>query len=191
MAKTTAKAAGFAVLAMMFGATTVHADSPDMPTFVVHLRDSQNVNAKEMATAQAEVSAVYASAGVRIEWTDGAAALATADGRTHVDLIVISRQMADRMERDPGVLGRGSHMTKRAIVFYARLVDQSQKTGSRPESVLAYIIAHELGHVFLPEYSHAPSGLMRASWEGEHMLKVPNFMAAQAQELRLVAANAH
>ena len=190
MAKTTAKAAGFVALAMVLGVSPAQADSQDAPTFVVHVRDSQGVPARELAKAQAEVSSVYGRAGVRIEWTGGAAALATADGRVHVDLIVLNRQMADRMVPDENVLGRGSHVTKRAVIFYSRLISRSQKTTSRPESFLAYIMAHELGHAFLPEYSHAPTGLMRAGWEGERLIKVPDFVPSQAQEMRLVAANA-
>lgn len=187
MAKTTAKAAGFTVFAIVLGASPVLADSIDTPTFVVHVSDHEHVARNEMAKALAEVSAVYARAGVRLEFTDGAAVLAAPDGRKHVDLIVLNRVMSDRMQPDQKVLGRGSHVAKRAVIFYPRLVAQSQKTASRPESVLAYIIAHELGHVFLPEYSHAGSGLMRASWDDEKLLKVPDFMPSQAHELTVVA----
>ena len=189
MADASAKVAGFAVMAMLTMASQAKADSPGMPTLVVHVHDYQNVDAVQMSKAKAEVSAVYASAGVYIDWTNGAAAMARPDGRKHVDLVILTRQMADLTEPDMTVLGRGSRVTKRAVIYHARLVTRSLMTGSRPESVLAYVIAHELGHVFLPEYSHAPSGLMRANWQGERMLEVPNFMAAQEREIRRVAVN--
>ena len=103
---------------------------------------------------------------------------------------VRTQKMADHHEPDAGVLGRGSHVTKRAYVYYTRIIGQAMKTGSRPTSALAYIIAHELGHVILPERSHAGSGLMRASWEGESLKTVPFFASAQAQQVRLVVMRA-
>lgn len=192
MAKGMAKAAGLAVLALVLATTGLHAQSSGVPTFVVHVHDYERLDAEGFAKSQAEVSAVYANVGVHIEWaTGGAAATAPRDGLKHVDLLILTRQMTDRTAPASTVLGRGSHLTKRAYIFHPRVIEQSRKTGSRYESVLAYVIAHELGHVLLPEYSHAPSGLMRADWEGEHMLRVPNFAAGQALEFRLIAASAH
>jgi hypothetical protein len=128
MAKTSAKVAGCAVAAMVMLASEAIAD-PDVPTFVVHVSDYLNLSLVAISKAQAEVAAVYATAGVRIVWTDGAAKLAAADGRKHVDLVIVTREMADRTEPDRTVLGRGSHRTRRAVIYHSRIVEQSVRTG--------------------------------------------------------------
>jgi hypothetical protein len=35
--------------------------------------------------------------------------------------------------------------------------------------VFACTLAHELGHVLMPGHTHAPEGLMRASWRREEL----------------------
>jgi hypothetical protein len=52
-----------------------------------------------------------------------------------------------------------------AYVFLRRVERSSQKFKARVDNVLAIAIAHEIGHMFLPDGSHAKNGLMRAHWD--------------------------
>ena len=65
MAKNAAKATGFLVLALLCGTRGTAAQSADVAQLVVHMTDYQHVPAAELAETEAEVSAVYARAGVQ------------------------------------------------------------------------------------------------------------------------------
>ena len=45
--------------------------------------------------------------------------------------------------------------------------------------LLGVVVAHEVGHILLPAYSHSPSGIMRANWEGR-LIDIPGFTKVQA-----------
>jgi hypothetical protein len=53
----------------------------------------------------------------------------------------------------------------RAYVFWWRVERASQKFTTSLDKVLAIAIAHELGHMLLPDGKHAKAGLMGASWD--------------------------
>jgi hypothetical protein len=54
--------------------------------------------------------------------------------------------------------------------------------------VLAYAIAHEIGHLLLPEPAHSPFGIMRADWDGDDLRHIASgslqFTAGQADAIR-------
>jgi hypothetical protein len=52
-----------------------------------------------------------------------------------------------------------------AYVFVSRIERTAQKFKARLDNILAIAIAHELGHMLLPDGSHARSGLMRPNWD--------------------------
>jgi len=55
-----------------------------------------------------------------------------------------------------------------AYVFWPRVMRASEKYTARPDYVLAVAIAHEIGHMLLPDGSHATHGLMEAHWDSGH-----------------------
>ena len=69
---------------------------------------------------------------------------------------------------------------KRAIrtyVFWPRVERAACEFGAVVDKVLAIAIAHELGHMLLPDGSHAKSGLMAGPWNSSH------FRSAAARRL--------
>ena len=97
----------------------------------------------------------------------------------------MNAEMTARKKPLPGSLGVASHSANRASIFYPRIRAHASLTGGHSAVALAFVMAHEIGHVLLSEDSHAPSGLMRANWQG--MLgRVPGFMPSQAATLRTV-----
>ena len=56
----------------------------------------------------------------------------------------------------------------RAYVFWRRVERASQKFTASLDKVLAIAIAHELGHMLLPNGKHAKTGLMQAPWDANH-----------------------
>jgi len=164
------------------------ARAADEPTLVVHLTDYEHVAPKELAEAETLVAAVYERIGVRLIWTSGSARLAPPDGHLHVDLLILDLAMTAADKPGNGVVGTGSHTAKRAAIFYPRVLTQAIRSQDRPARALGLTVAHELGHVVLPEYSHSPSGLMRAEWDG-HIGTIPDFLSFQAVIVRNTLAN--
>ncbi len=62
----------------------------------------------------------------------------------------------------PGARGTQSY------VFWQRVQRYGQKYAAGFDMLLAVAIAHELGHMLLPEGSHSRHGLMHASWDIGH-----------------------
>lgn len=176
------------VVAMALGACTLQTTSAFGQTdtraaVVVHLTDFANLEASDVATARDRVTRVYAEAGVAIAWATGWARSAPTDDRWHVDLLLLDAAMSARYDAEPDELGRASHATRRAYVFTGRIAMHARTTHSEPAWALAFVMAHELGHVLLPEYSHSPFGLMRAEWAGP-LRRIPRFAPSEAAALR-------
>jgi hypothetical protein len=58
--------------------------------------------------------------------------------------------------------------------------------------VLAYVMAHEMGHLLLPPGAHSPSGIMRPDWDGDDLRHIASgslqFTPAQANAIRAKAS---
>jgi hypothetical protein len=152
------------------------------PTLVVHVSDYAMVPAGELQEAQRVVSDVYAEAGVRVLWRGGSAALASSDQALHLDAVILSRPMIAKAREPNGVLGRGEGVSRRAYIFYARVVDYAVIHQTITARVLAHVLAHEIGHVVLPP-GHSAGGLMQASLHGQALI-LPSFTPAQAKALQ-------
>jgi hypothetical protein len=61
--------------------------------------------------------------------------------------------------------------TALAYVFYRRVEAEAERYGVSSGLVLACAIAHELGHLLLPDALHAASGLMRACWSRDEFTR--------------------
>jgi hypothetical protein len=93
--------------------------------------------------------------------------------------MLLDAAMTARESPEPTALGRASYRAKRAAVYIPRVREHARATGSGYARVLALTLAHEVGHLLLPEYSHARSGLMRPTSAGR-VVRIPDFMTALA-----------
>jgi hypothetical protein len=190
MAKTTAKAA--VVMATMVTASAMAAgrawgDQTDGRTVVLHLDSRVSFPANVLDEAQKMTVAVYERIGVRIVWTDGLARPAAPDGAEHLDVIVLTKAYADSLNPDRHALGQGGREAKRAYIFFTRVASHARNTNSDLARVLALVVAHEVGHMLLPEHNHAAAGLMRANFDGR-IVTVPDLAPAQAMLIRTLLA---
>jgi hypothetical protein len=181
-----------AVAAATLGNGPALASPGDVAPLVLHVTDyahlkTRNLDLKtgDLLEAERLVAGVYARIGVRVVWTDGCAAEAAGDGAVHLDVILLSAEMTDRRQPTPAPMtfGQASRETRRAFIYSARVINHAIQTGSDPSWVLALVLAHEVGHMLLPVYSHSASGLMRPYWEGR-IAAIPDFLPSQAQEIR-------
>ena len=116
--------------------------------------------ASVVASAQAEVVRVYSAAGVSVEW----AADAPADRSIRVVLLPLEsgdlRRIGDTVMGAAVWTPLGNGV---AYVYYRRVEEHAALNNAPPERVLAYAVAHELGHL-LGTRAHSRTGLMRACW---------------------------
>jgi hypothetical protein len=159
------------------------ASASEVATIVLHVRDFQGVPPNELADAQRGASEIYGHIGVHLVWTDGSARLDAVDRRLNIDIVILDAAMADRNNPDPAAFGQASHATGRAYIYYSRVASFVRRTHSNPDRALALVLAHELGHVLLPENSHTDAGIMRPTLSGP-VFTLPRFAPAQAMTIR-------
>jgi hypothetical protein len=122
---------------------------------------------------ESELRAVFALAGVAVDWR--VAAGADEGGPEEILILLRADPKADRLSK--GVMGavhRGAP-TRRARVFLSsveKLLEVGSKVRGRLESgkgrklarALGRVAAHEVVHVIAPELGHTANGLMQPSW---------------------------
>ena len=140
---------------------------PARPTVVVMLQNDANAPADLVDRAQAEVTRLFDPTGVTVAWV-------TEVPSTGCRLRVISLTTWEPLDQkvQASVLGYTQIAPgKRGIrgyVFWRRVDMASQRFTANLDKVLAVAIAHELGHMLLPNGRHAKTGLMQAPWDANH-----------------------
>lgn len=135
--------------------------------------------------AREEVTRVYASIGVSLEWRDPPDA--AADQRLVMRVVLLPYETGDLRRGENQVMGAAVRTVNRnaiAYVFYRRVQAEADRYRVSTGLVLAYAIAHELGHLLLPLAAHTPTGLMRACWSRD------DFNRAEQGQLRFLPADA-
>ena len=125
---------------------------------VLHITNFSGAPPAVVHQAQEEVTRVYERIGVPLEW-DGAA-----DG-AGIRIVLLPYETGDLRHVQNTVLGaavRTPNGNAVAYVYYRRVRAEAERYEVSTSLVLACAIAHELGHLLLPERTHASAGLMRA-----------------------------
>ena len=146
---------------------------------IVVMHDSAAVSPEVLESARAFAATVFESAGVAIEWNRNGGlgtacrpdAAAPPDHRFCVQVLLRSRNR--NAAPGPGrVMGVALAADQRRAVlslFFDAVTEVAVQYGSPVADVLGLALAHEMGHVLLPPPSHAPSGIMQPSWEGDDL----------------------
>jgi hypothetical protein len=185
MAKTTRKlTTALAVSAALLTArAATAADAPERATIVLHVDDFANLLSSDMDAAEKVARGIFADAGIRTVWVYGREKARPIEGALHVKVLVLSRAMSERKiaadSVGPSVLGQAARACGRAYIFTHRIGALAARNHRHLGQVLGRVIAHEVGHLVLPENSHSPTGIMSA---GLNMRAVadPTFSTEQA-----------
>jgi hypothetical protein len=158
MATTAARAAMVAVAVATITSGRAVASPRDTAPLVLHVTDHAHLKTGELLEAERLAAGVYARIGVRIARTDGYAAGGTPDGALHLDVMILSAEMMARRQPAPAptTFGAASREKRRAVIYSAHVINQAIQTSSDPSGVLALVLAHEGGHMLLPEYTGHP-----------------------------------
>jgi hypothetical protein len=153
---------------------------------VLQLSNLSGAPASIVASAQTEVVRVYAAAGVSVEWAQAPTGNARA---IHVVLLPLEsgnlRRIADTVMGAAVWTPLGNGV---AYVYYRRVETHAALHHAPPERVLAYAMAHELGHLLGPG-GHSSSGVMRACWrESEFRQAAQGLLGFTSKEMALMRA---
>jgi hypothetical protein len=174
------------------------ASAQDHPSVVVVIHDSASVPADVLDSARGFVAAVFDRAGVSVRWdVNGGAGTACRAGRNRsvddrfcVQVLLRPRNPVSQPGKSR-VMGLALAADERRAVlsiYFDAVTDVSRQYGASLGDVLGIAFAHEMGHVMLPPPSHAASGIMQPSWEGDdlrHLLgSRPSFTTAQITAMR-------
>jgi hypothetical protein len=135
-----------------------------------------NIPGPLLIPAMAEASSLLSQVGVRVRWKHpddrGEAhrpvreCTGQAPDVSIIDILILDRS---RVDDHPGALGYSLPFARsgvRVVVFFDRI--QTSMHDPSPK-LLGHVIAHEIGHMFIGTFSHAPDGIMRAHWTGRDM----------------------
>jgi hypothetical protein len=143
-------------------------------------------------TAAIELSRAYAQLGIQTEWRD---ADASADTPV-VEVVVLAHETGLLRRSADTVMGAAVRTPTGAgiaYVFFERVRSEAERYGASTALVLAAAMAHEVGHLLLPQRGHSRDGLMRACWTREDFQRADQgllrFSSEQAALVRAASAS--
>ena len=174
---------------MMLGlAGRAGAASP--PSVAVVAFDQAGIDAGVLARAKTEIARIYGEAGVSVRWIEPAA-LESSEAFT-IQLLLRRRPVNGSTSIMGTAIGDVHEARGSAFVFYDRVLVSAHQEHQDVARVLAYAMAHEMGHLLLPPAAHSPSGIMRADRDGNDLRRIGNgslqFTDAQASAMRVKAS---
>jgi hypothetical protein len=163
-----------ATLTILWNVPLAAAES-EVPDVRIRILDYARIADDVIAHAQQRVSDIYKSIGVEMRWQVTVRPLdpssSFADSLTEPSefvLIMLSPRMSRRLKVAPDALGLAvvppqgdGHI---AYVLFDRVTRVAKAARSDVTDILGMVMAHEIGHLMLPDGSHSDSGLMRADW---------------------------
>jgi hypothetical protein len=115
-------------------------------------------NADGIYSARELASKIFAGIGVRIEWHSHASC------PTSAPVIQISFSERTPGTQPPEALAYALPYEGTHIVVFSERVKQSAKNNAVPQ-LLAYVLVHEIAHIFQNINRHSTAGIMKARWE--------------------------
>jgi hypothetical protein len=169
----------FTIAILLRWSAPASAADPSAPRRLpVTVCDFAGVEPSVLAAAETVASDVYRSAGVTIEWAESGC-IAGPPG-LYVNLVSVDSGDVHLAELMVGFAESGG-LT--ATVLYNRIERLARHHHKKPQMVLGYVIAHELGHLLLPPHSHSATGIMQPALNldsGAEVLRV-SFTPEQAE----------
>src|SRR5262245_14991516 len=141
------------------------------PTISVVVQDDAGVPREWLRQATNELERIYREIDVAITWWDPTSRGDQANVPQNLLTIAIRRNAASLQQKLSGdamgiTSGTAVERGRVAYVFYGRM---EQFTPLYRGKYLGHFMAHELGHLLLPQSSHSATGLMRAQWNRDDL----------------------
>ena len=163
------------------------ADAADRATIVLHVDDFSSLLPVDLDAAESVARAVFARAGIRTIWAHGRNRRLRVEGALHLKVLVLSKEMAEQKIAADGVpdnvLGQAAKECGRAYIFSHRIAALAALNERPVGDLLGRVIAHEIGHLLLPEKSHSAIGIMSSSLD-LRPAALPAFTPQQSASIR-------
>jgi hypothetical protein len=176
----------------------------------VQIHDYEHLAGDRLSRASEIVSRLYAKIGVRIEWLgvlqqDTRRVRSTIDEKAprvpiaQLTVIVLTPKMAARGRVPDGILGYAAvppegGMGRIAYVIYDRVRQIAAEARTNEIDLLAFVIAHETGHLLLGRGSRSATGVMKCLWDRRKIQQLDTlklgFSELQAFRIRDTLKNA-
>jgi hypothetical protein len=147
------------LMAIMITAASVAdaAEPGQRPTIHLQMQDNAGVPADILKASQDEVARIFADAGLRVEWTE-------TGPRFTVHIVPIA--LGYRTPSSP-VMGMALRNRRGATarIFFNEVKELARSWDVNVSTLLAHVVAHEIGHLLLPYVPHSSTGLMKAEWD--------------------------
>jgi hypothetical protein len=139
-------------------AMTLHARNAVPADVVVCFHDAGEVPNAVLIQAQSIVTDTFARAGLHLAWR----ACARATIQVRFSSVAQPGIAADALAYAHPFGGEGSAIT----VLYDRVAGLTIQGSAAISFILAYVLAHEIGHVLQAVDRHSDTGIMKAHWGG-------------------------
>jgi len=168
-------AAVIAATLIVLWSVPLAATESEAPDVRIRILDYARIATDVIGHAQQRVTDMYETIGVQMRWQitlcppdPTASAAETLTEASDFVLIVLSPNMSRRLKIAPNVLGMAIVQPQGggriAYVLFDRVARVARAARSDVTDLLGRVMAHEIGHLMLPDGSHSASGLMRADW---------------------------
>ena len=162
MGRTTWIAAG-ALFGALTGSAEATAEATDPLTLQVMIKNEIGIPLAALRQTQAEVSRIFRAAGITLTW------LPPGDVPANSLIIKIVETRIGQKSRNPKVLGfaPGSKEApgRVAWLYHDRIRDLALLLHLEVSQLLGHVMAHEMGHLLLPNSAHTAAGLMKGRWD--------------------------
>ena len=180
----------WAALAASLTGTFTEASAGQTLSVAVVAYNQAGVAADTLARAKLDVARIYRDGSIGVIWMDPTAPEPA--GNFVIRLLIRSRP-ANAPEPVAGIaIGDADEISGSAFVFYDRVLRTAHEERQDVARVLAYTMAHEMGHILLPSPAHSPLGIMRAAWDRDDLRHIASgalaFTAAQQAAIRVKAS---
>ena len=195
-----------AILLTVAAASSAAKDAPrEVETrfqITVRVYNYAGVASGTLLRAEEEGTRIFRKAGVEVVWLEcsispspvgQASPCQTPLGAITVNLKILPPSMAARFESSREEMGFALVLARNgsaadAWVFYQRVEDAAGSQIASPSQILAYAMAHEIGHLLLGPDHHSREGIMCARWNQKSLEDVSQgqmlFTRDQAQLIR-------
>ena len=167
------------------------------PQIAVSVYDDAGVPEDTLASAEGRAAKIFQRAGLDVSWLTcvrpNYASCATAfneiGGPVHLVLRIKPNGASWTSDAAFGVAYLASDGTGRyGDVFWKRASDLQANSKVDLASILASVMAHEMGHLLLGSNAHAISGIMQAHWEDDEFRRISMgsllFLPGQGKRMR-------
>src|SRR4051812_46946805 len=154
------------------------------PLVVVRMYEASPVQARDWKAVIHDATAILSRAGIDVDWVQCSSADSPLGVPTQCTLPYRWNEVGLRVVRRPlspirgkvmplgdSLLDASTRSGTLATIYLEQVESLARTAGVSTNTVMARVIAHELGHLLLGTNTHSAIGLMRPAWTPEELVR--------------------